>query len=44
VVEWVEQKREQEQEQWKLEWWRWWAERKWWMALERHELAKWEVE
>jgi hypothetical protein len=38
----VEQKREWEQ--WKLEWWRWWTQQAWWMARERHELAKWEVE
>jgi hypothetical protein len=44
VEEWAEHKRELEGGQWKLEWWRWWVWRKWWMALERRELVRWEVE
>jgi hypothetical protein len=37
----VERKREWEQ--WKQEWWRWWKQQEW-LARERQELAKWEVE
>jgi hypothetical protein len=35
---------ERKREQWKQEWWRWWKQEEWWMARERQELAKWEVE
>jgi hypothetical protein len=44
VEEWAERKLEREGEQWTLEWLRWWVYQKWWMALERQELVKWEVE